>query len=157
MNSSIDSHVFFCLRRRFAWHQMGPLVCGDDLPGLRPDLLPSRNNRLASGRIFWLRGRFACGKDLPELLLGSIVFFLTKRLTNVLKSGLPTKTTICTVPPGDLRRRNQTKRNLSLAFQFVCVPPSPRAANKLEGKWKVRTTKNHQNRHLCRMQYQICS
>ena len=27
------------------------------------------------------------------------------------------------------------------AFQFVCGPPSPRAANKLEGKWKVRTTK----------------
>ena len=27
--------------------------------------------------------------------------------------------------------------HLPLAFQFVCGPPSPRAANKLEGKWKV--------------------
>jgi len=70
--------------------------------------------------------------------------------TNVFKSGPLTKTTIYSVFRGRLRRRNQTKRNLPLAFQFVCGPPSPRAANKLEGKWKVRTTKNHENRHLCR-------
>ena len=30
---------------------------------------------------------------------------------------------------------------------LFAVPP-PRPANKLEGKWKGRTTKNHQNRHL---------
>ena len=64
--------------------------------------------------------------------------------TNVFKSGPLTKTTIYTVCRVRLRRRNQTKRNLPLAFQFVCGPPSPGAANKLEGKWKVR------NRHLCR-------
>ena len=38
--------------------------------------------------------------------------------------------------------------HLPLAFQFVCgPPPSPRAENTLEGKWKVRPTKNHENRH----------
>ena len=45
--------------------------------------------------------------------------------TNVFKSGPPAKTTICTVSRGRLRRRNQTKRNLPLAFQFVCGPPLP--------------------------------
>ena len=29
---------------------------------------------------------------------------------------------------------------------FAPPPSPPRAANKLEGKWKVRTIKNHQNR-----------
>ena len=53
---------------------------------------------------------------------------------DVLKSGYSTKTTICTVSRARLRRRNHTKRNLPLAFQFVCGSPSPRAANKLEGK-----------------------
>ena len=48
--------------------------------------------------------------------------------TNVFKSGPLTKTSIHTVFRGRLRRCNQTKRNLPLAF---------RAANKLEGKWKV--------------------
>ena len=59
------------------------------------------------------------------------------------KSGLPTKTTILTVSRDRPRRRNQTKRNLPLAS---------RTANKLKGKWKLRTTKNYQNKHLRRMQ-----
>ena len=38
----------------------------------------------------------------------------------------------------------------------TCLPiclrtPLPRAANKLESKWKVRITKNHQDRHSCHM------
>ena len=73
------------------------------------------------------------------------------RLTNISKRGPPTNTTICTVSRGRLRRCNQTKENLPIALQFVCVPGGGGAANKLEGKWKVRTTKNHQNRHSCRM------
>ena len=45
------------------------------------------------------------------------------QLTIVSKScSIPTKTTICTVFRDRLRRRNQTKRNLLLAFQFVCGP-----------------------------------
>ena len=141
--------------------------------------------------------------------------------TNVFKSGPLTKTTIYTVFRGRLRRRNQTKRNLPLAFQFVWGPqktmkidicavrkrgavlfaifrprvdrslsrkgsqipgcaqmfPAPAQvvfscvvhkyivlqlclllkavwktsnANKLEGKWEVRTTKNNANRYFCR-------
>ena len=73
--------------------------------------------------------------------------------TNVFKSGPLTKTTIFTVFRGRLRRRNQTKGNLPLAFQFVCSPGRGGAANKLKGKWKVRSTKNHQNRRLCRMSW----
>ena len=45
--------------------------------------------------------------------------------TNVFKSGPLTKTSIHTVFRGRLRRRDQTKRNLSLAFQFVFGPPPP--------------------------------
>ena len=71
--------------------------------------------------------------------------------TNVLKSGPPTKTTNCTVSRGRRRRRSHRRGNLPLASQFVCGPPSTRDANKLEDKWTVRTTKNHQNRHLCCM------
>ena len=41
--------------------------------------------------------------------------------------------------------------HLPLAFQFVCVPGGGGATNKWEGKWKVRTTKNNQNRHQCRL------
>ena len=47
----------------------------------------------------------------------------------VLKSGPPTKTTICTVSRGRLRRCNQTKRNLQLAFQFVCGTGGGGASN----------------------------
>jgi len=55
------------------------------------------------------------------------------------------------------RRRNQIKGNLPLVFLFMGYsPPSPsspsRAASKKKGKRKVRTTKNHQNRHLCRVE-----
>jgi len=39
--------------------------------------------------------------------------------TIVSKSGPPTKTTICSVSRGCVRRRNETKENLHLAFQFV--------------------------------------
>ena len=53
------------------------------------------------------------------------------------------------IPRLPVAARNQTKGNLPLAFQFACGPHPPRAANKLEGKWKVRTTKNHQNRPIC--------
>ena len=66
----------------------------------------------------------------------------------VSKSGPPTKTNICNASRVRLRRRNQTKGDLPLALQNIYGPPFTWAANKLEGKWKVRTTKNHERTYV---------
>ena len=55
----------------------------------------------------------------------------------------------CIPRPPAAAQTNKEKPSTCLP---ICLrpPPSPRAANILEGKRKVRTTKNHENRHLCR-------
>ena len=57
---------------------------------------------------------------------------------------MPTRSTIWTVSRARLRRRNQTKGNLPLVCQFVC---GPRGEWSSPSKWKVRTTKNYQNKY----------
>ena len=47
----------------------------------------------------------------------------------------------------------QSNKGKPSSYLPICLrPPSPRVANKSEGKWKVRTTKNHRNGHLRRME-----
>ena len=85
------------------------------------------------------------GVEKPPALLnsqpkkGQLYIFYGARVS---KRGPPTKTTICTVCRGKA---------------YACIPfflraSSPRAANKMEGKQKVRTIKNDQNRRLWRQE-----
>ena len=112
--------VRFCVRRIFPF--LGRVDCGFPAPA----------------DFFWVfflanfRGVFLIGHPVVprdftrwvENCTGSSTGFRSdvKPGSNSSQSVSPAKTTICTVSRGRLRRRNQTKGNLPLAFQFVCGP-----------------------------------
>merc|ERR550534_1130957 len=57
-----------------------------------------------------------------------------------------------TIPHGTSISRSGPFSNKN--YYLDCIPPGPlppRPANQLEGKWRERTTKKQENRHVCRM------
>ena len=111
-------------------------------------MTPPRNNSYSTEAMFY-------GLDLPQTsCVGWPIRFINERTAKTLYLLL----TVQLLPKGALRQKppfvfhtdlQPNKGKPSARPPFGLWPPSPRAANKTEGKRKVITKTNYRNRQLC--------